>query len=114
MRLSDDELAGEALLWGIDSHNRSAHVGLSLLPRLRGVGLGKDAVMVLCHYGFKTLGLHRLQLETLVENAPMIRVATYNGFRREGIRRHAAWVDGDYADELTLGLLASDWAEATT
>ena len=35
--LEDHEyLAGETLLWGIDLHNRSAHVGISLLPQFRG------------------------------------------------------------------------------
>ncbi|WP_281187039.1 GNAT family N-acetyltransferase [Micromonospora sediminicola] len=112
VRLSDGELAGEALLWGIDSHNRSGHLGLSLRPRLRGARLGEDATRLLCHYGFRTLGLHRLQMETLVDNSAMIRIANQVGFRREGIRRQAAWVDGTFADELTFGLLASEWAEA--
>ena len=36
VRLVHDELAGEALLWGIDTHNRSAHLGMSLRPSFRG------------------------------------------------------------------------------
>src|SRR3954470_19534593 len=32
VQLADDELAGEALLWGIDSHNRLGHLGLALRP----------------------------------------------------------------------------------
>lgn len=31
----DDELVGEALLWGIDTHNRCAQVGLAFLPGFR-------------------------------------------------------------------------------
>src|ERR1700761_1501678 len=73
--LASGELAGEALLWGIDAHNRSAHLGISLRPRYRGRGLGADAVRVLCRYGFALRGLHRLQMETLSDNLPMIAVA---------------------------------------
>src|SRR6202046_51291 len=40
--LSTGDLAGEALLWGIDLHNRSAHLGLALRPACRGRGLGGD------------------------------------------------------------------------
>jgi RimJ/RimL family protein N-acetyltransferase len=110
IRLADEELAGEALLWGIDTHNRTAHVGISLRPALRGGGLGTDTVRLLCYYGFDILGLHRLQIETLADNASMIAVATRVGFVREGTLRHAAWVEGAFADEAILGLLASEWS----
>lgn len=108
VRLTDDALAGEALLWGMDLHNRSAHVGISLRPAFRGHGLGSDTVRVLCHYGFVVRGLHRLQLETLAGNAAMIRTARAAGFVEEGILRSAAWVSGTFEDEMVLGLLASE------
>src|SRR5215472_13655564 len=74
-------LAGEALLWGIDTHNRTAHVGISLRPALRGHGLGTDTVRLLCYYGFAVLGLHRLQIETLADNTAMIAAATRASFQ---------------------------------
>ena len=103
------ELAGEALLWGMDLHNRSAHVGLALRPACRGRGLGGDTVLVLCRYGFAIRGLHRLQAETLSTNTAMIQAASRAGFTREGTLRRAAWVDGEFADEVILGLLAAEW-----
>ena len=87
--LATGELAGEAVLWGIDLHNRSAHVGLALRPAFRGRGLGTDAVRVLCRYGFTIRGLHRMQLETLADNHAMIAVAERLGFTREGTMRGA-------------------------
>jgi RimJ/RimL family protein N-acetyltransferase len=114
VRLADDELGGEALLWGIDLHNRSAHLGVSLRPAFRGRGLGVDVVRVLCHYGFEVRGLQRLQIETLTENAAMIHAATAVGFVHEGVRRAAAWVHGDFADEVILGLLVDEWIAAST
>jgi RimJ/RimL family protein N-acetyltransferase len=92
VRLADDELAGSALLWGIDLHSRTAHLGLSLRPSFRGHGLGIDVVRVLCQYGFTVRGLHRLQLETLADNAAMIQAAVRAGFVLEGTLRSAAWV----------------------
>jgi len=112
VHLASGELAGEALLWGIDVHNRSAHVGISLRPGFRGRGLGTDTVRVLCGYGFAILGLHRLQAETLADNAAMIAAATRAGFVREGSLRRSAWVNGRFADEVILGMLAADWRPA--
>ena len=34
------------------------------------------------------------------------------GFTAEGTRRHAAWVNGSFADEVILGQLASEWLPA--
>jgi RimJ/RimL family protein N-acetyltransferase len=103
------ELAGAALLWAIDSHNRSAHLGLSLRPSFRGRGLGTDVVLALCQYGFAVRGLHRLQVDTLASNAAMIAAAVRAGFAQEGTLRRAGWVNGEFVDEVILGLLASDW-----
>ncbi|MFJ8431429.1 GNAT family N-acetyltransferase [Kitasatospora sp. NPDC094019] len=107
--LASGELAGEALLWGIDTHNRLAHLGLALRPAFRGRGLAGEAVRLLCHYGFTVRGLHRLQVDTLADNQPMIRAAEASGFAVEGRTRRSAWVYGEFLDEVVLGLLAEDW-----
>jgi RimJ/RimL family protein N-acetyltransferase len=109
VRLADDELAGSALLWGIDRHHRSAHVGLALLPSARGQGLGTDVVGILCHYAFRVLGLHRLQIETLADNVAMARAATANGFVEEGTLSGSTWVSGSFLDDVIYGLLAENW-----
>ena len=110
VELASGELAGEALLWAIDLHNRTAHLGLSLRPACRGRGLGTDVVVALCEYGFAVRGLHRLQVDTLASNTAMIRAASRAGFVHEGTLRRAAWVNGEFADEVILGMLAADWA----
>ena len=110
VELAGGELAGEALLWDIDPHNRTAHLGLSLRPAFRGRGLGTDVVLALCEYGFAVRGLHRLQVDTLADNMAMIQAASRAGFVPEGRLRRAAWVSGGFADEVILGLLAADWA----
>jgi RimJ/RimL family protein N-acetyltransferase len=114
VELSNDELAGETLLWGIDLHNRLAHIGISLRPGFRGRGLSVDVLRVMCEYGFAVRGLHRLQIDTLADNTAMISAATSAGFVREGEFRESAWVYGVFADEVVLGLLARDWQHRTS
>jgi len=109
VELDGGTLIGAATLWGIDNHNRAAHIGLGLLPSSRGKGYGTDVVAALCHYGFIVRGLQRLQVETLSDNAAMLRAAERNGFVREGVMRSSAWVMGEFLDEVLLGLLAQDW-----
>ncbi|MET8639326.1 GNAT family protein [Streptomyces sp. NPDC004680] len=109
VELDRGTLVGTAALWGIDHHNRSAHIGLGLRPSSRGKGYGTDVVAVLCHYGFVVRGLQRLQIETLSDNAAMLRSAKRNGFVREGVLRSSAWVMGEFLDQVLLGLLVQEW-----
>jgi RimJ/RimL family protein N-acetyltransferase len=106
--IASGELAGEAQLWGIDPHNRMAHLGYTLRAPYRGRGLGTDVIAVLCDYGFRIRGLHRLQIETLAENEPSLRAAQKLGFAVEGRVREDAWI-GYWADEIILGQLAGEW-----
>jgi RimJ/RimL family protein N-acetyltransferase len=109
VELATGELAGAAIMTGLDQHNRSAHVGIALRAAFRGRGLSVDGLRVLTGYGFATRGLHRLQLETLADNAPMAAAALRVGYHPEGRAREAAWVNGAFVDEISFGLLATDW-----
>jgi RimJ/RimL family protein N-acetyltransferase len=112
VELATGELVGEALLWGIDLHNRNAHIGISLRPAFRGKHLGTDVVRVLCRYGFAIRGLHRLQVDTLADNDAMIGTAIRAGFVSEGTQRQVAWVNGSFADGVILAQLATEWSPA--
>ena len=112
VELATGDLAGEAVMSGIDLHNRHAEIGLVLRPAFRGRHLGTDVVRVLCHYGFAIRGLHRLQITTLAENRAMIAAAVRAGFVLEGTTRDAAWIDGGFADGVTLSLLSGEWSPA--
>ena len=109
VELASGELAGQIALWGIDEHNRMAHIGIELRPVSRGRGLGMDAVRVVCRYGFALRGLHRLQLETLTDNHAMIAVAEKLGFTREGATRGSSWMNGRFMDDVIFGLLAEEF-----
>jgi RimJ/RimL family protein N-acetyltransferase len=65
-------------------------------------------VLTLCEYGFKIRGLHRIQIETLADNAAMRATAARAGFTEEGVRRKAAWVNGAFLDGVVLGRLADE------
>lgn len=100
---------GWATLWGIDLHQRIAHVGIGLIPSARGKGLGVDALRLLCRYAFEVRDLHRLGLETLAGNEPMRRAAVAAGFTEEGRLRESAYVLGERQDDVLYGILRSEW-----
>jgi RimJ/RimL family protein N-acetyltransferase len=106
----DGRLVGDAGLWGIDRHNRAASLGVAIGEASeRGRGFGRDAVEVLTDYGLRLLGLHRIEIQTLVGNTAMRRTAESIGYRQEGVRRELSWIAGEWVDEVVYGLLAHEW-----
>lgn len=105
----DQACLGQGSLWGINQHQRTAHLGITLTEAARGQGLGTEVVGLLCRYAFEVRDLARVQVETLATNTAMQRAAEANGFVREGRLRQNAWVMGTRQDELIYGLLADEW-----
>jgi RimJ/RimL family protein N-acetyltransferase len=103
------DLVGTCSLWQIDQHNGTAHIGIQLVPSVRGRGLSTDVVRVLCHYAFVVRNLHRVGIETLATNQAMRKAAIRAGFVEEGLVREAAYVLGERVDEVMYGLLRSEW-----
>ncbi|MTD15557.1 GNAT family N-acetyltransferase [Nakamurella sp. YIM 132087] len=107
---SEGLVAGQCELFGVDHLARVSEVGIALLARARGRGLGTDAMRVLVEFAFTRLNLHRVHLSVLADNAAAVRSYLRVGFVQEGRRRESAWVRGQYVDEILMGLLRSEWA----
>jgi RimJ/RimL family protein N-acetyltransferase len=112
--IATGDLAGMGQVWGIDTHNRFAHLGYNLRPGLRGRGLGRDMIGALCDYAFRVRGLNRLQIDTAAGNAASRAAAESCGFVLEGQLRQTGWVDGAFIDEVIYGLLAHEWRARRT
>lgn len=106
---SDDALAGELRLDGLDPADRRARLALGLFSdRDLGRGIGPRAIAQALDHAFGPLGLHRVDLRVLAFNTRAIRCYTACGFRHEGTLRENAWIDGAWHDDLIMGLLAHD------
>ncbi len=105
----DGACIGDVSLWKINEHQRTAHIGITLAPQARGLGIGRDCLDVICRFAFELRNLERVQLETLAVNEPMQRAARSAGFTEEGRLRSNAWHLGERVDELIFGLLAPEW-----
>jgi RimJ/RimL family protein N-acetyltransferase len=102
------QLVGYVTLWGIDTFNRRAHLGIGFGPAARGKGYGSDACRTLLQYAFSHLGLHRVQVEVLSDNLAAVRAYEAAGFVVEGVMRESAWVEGAFVDETYMSALATD------
>lgn len=102
---------GEVVLNGIDFRSRGAGFRIALSSAEHfGKGYGSEATRLMLRYGFATLGLHRIELEVYAFNPRAIHVYEKLGFRREGVRRDALFMDGAFHDAIQMGILEDEFS----
>ena len=77
--------AGIVSLQGFDGRDHLAKVGYWVSKGMRGKGVALQATLMICDYGFKTMGLRRIEGLVLPGNLGSGRVLTKCGFEREAL-----------------------------
>jgi RimJ/RimL family protein N-acetyltransferase len=103
-------LVGNIGLWGARPKDRYATLGIALGRDYIGRGYGTDAVRVIVGYGFREMGLHRIQLVVTPFNPAGIRAYQRAGFVEEGRHRESVLHDGHWYDEVLMSILDHEWA----
>jgi RimJ/RimL family protein N-acetyltransferase len=103
-------LVGNISIFGIRAKDRSATLGIALGRDHLGRGYGTDAMRVIVGYGFRELGLHRIQLGVAPFNPAGIRAYEKAGFVEEGRLRESVLHDGRWYDEVLMSVLDHEWA----
>jgi ribosomal-protein-alanine N-acetyltransferase len=101
------EQIGEIGLVGISWPNRRAGLSILVLPGSRRSGIGREAIELLVGWAQAELGLHRIELRTLPENAPMQGLAEASGFVREGVLRDYAFERGRFVDHIVYARISA-------
>jgi RimJ/RimL family protein N-acetyltransferase len=96
--------------WRVDS----AELGYWIAPPLWGRGMMTEAAQAVMRCGFDTIGLHKITVGCLAENAASRRVIEKLGFRPIGRREDDVWRDGRWWSVLRYELTASEWGDAST
>jgi RimJ/RimL family protein N-acetyltransferase len=74
------------------------NIGISLIPEMRGLGLGSRAQRLLADYLFATTSVNRVEAGTDVANLAEQRALEKAGFVREGVLRGAQYRAGAWHD----------------
>lgn len=103
-----DRFLGGCSLRPIAPHTRVANCGYWLRTSESGRGFMTRAVRMVLDFGFKDLGLQRIEIVMQPENVASRRVAEKVGARYEGILRNRIPWPGGNVDALGYAVIPSD------
>ncbi|MUN53933.1 GNAT family N-acetyltransferase [Kocuria koreensis] len=91
---------------------RSASIAYTVDRQHTGQGIATSAVRWAIEYAFTTLGLHRLQGETLVSNHASQAVLSKCGFTQYGLAPKYLYIDGSWQGHALYQLINTTYDEA--
>ncbi len=104
-----DTVIGSCLFWNFDSDFHTAEIGYELNRAFWQQGIMTEAVACALSYGFRNLGLHRIEAVILAENMASKRLLRKLGFMYEGELRQRSYFREMYHDQLYFGILSDEW-----
>lgn len=108
-RNDDSTLLGGVTLANIRRGvTQSSSVGYWMgLPYVRQ-GYMFEALQLCLDFGFRSLGLHRIEAACLSDNQPSRRLLEKSGFQEEGLARRYLCIAGEWQDHIIYALLEND------
>jgi ribosomal-protein-alanine N-acetyltransferase len=104
-------LIGTINLSDINKKNKNAGVGIWLIKEYWGKGLSTEALNLILRFGFKDLGLEKIQARVLHKNTRAQKLLRRAGFKLEGRLRRKTFFNNQWFDDLIYGLLSSEYKE---
>jgi RimJ/RimL family protein N-acetyltransferase len=108
-RKEDGKVIGLVTL--ICRDHKKGVIGWALGVAYRGQGYATEAASALMDYGFRSLGLHRIQADTSSGNPDSLRLMERLGMRCEAQLREAVYEDGEWLDTYIYATLADEWQD---
>ncbi|PYI37844.1 RimJ/RimL family protein N-acetyltransferase [Arthrobacter psychrolactophilus] len=102
------QLTVSSIMWG---SAMTATLGYWVDQDRAGRGIVPTAVALATDHCFKTLGLHRMEINIRPENAASLRVVEKLGFRDEGLRPRFLHINGEWADHRSFALTSEEVPE---
>jgi L-phenylalanine/L-methionine N-acetyltransferase len=88
---------------GNSKRRHTGDIGITIHDDHIGRGIGRALVEALLDLADNTLGLKRVELDVITDNAAAIHLYESLGFEREGIKRCALFRGGQFVDLLMMG-----------
>jgi ribosomal-protein-alanine N-acetyltransferase len=105
----DGRCIGEVRLTVNKEDNRARYAIGIFDTKYWNKGIGTEVTRVILRFGFKEIGLHRIDLKVLEYNTRAIRCYEKCGFTVEGREREGALVEGKYETDVMMSILENEY-----
>jgi len=106
IRAGGGKLIGSLQLVDIHPVHKSAELIIRIgMEADRGKGLGTDALKTVLAFAWNDLNLQRIWLRVFADNQAARRAYEKAGFVVEGTMKRAAFINGNYTDEIVMASL---------
>jgi ribosomal-protein-alanine N-acetyltransferase len=102
-------LVGTCGLFGWNRAWRKCIVGYELAKTAQGRGYMHEALGAALSWGFKEMGINRVEAQVHPSNEPSLKLLRRLGFVEEGRLRQGGYWAGQHHDLLQYSLLRQDW-----
>ena len=93
--------------WYTD-HNR-AEIGYGLFDdNYKGQGIMSEVIALIVNYGFRNMGLERIEAFVDTNNTPSIKLLRRMNFKKEGLLKHHYFHNNRMEDSIVFALLKSE------
>jgi len=97
---------GNIKLGPIDWNHRCGDIGIIIGEKEQwGKGYASEAISLMTSYAFRTLNLHKVTAGAYEGNQGSVRAFEKAGFEVEGVRKSHFFYQGQYVDEVLLGMV---------
>lgn len=102
----DNHCVGSAGFHQISIEDNSATYRIGIFdPKFHSKGIGTEVTRLLLKYGFETMKWHRIDLKVLDYNLRGIRCYEKCGFKKDGVLRENAYIEGKYYSDIVMSIL---------
>lgn len=106
---NEKKMIGTCGFTSFDCSSDCAEIGYVLNPAYCGNGYATEAVRKIMEFGFKELGLHRIEAKFMEGNERSLHLMQNVGMTFEGYHRECLWVKGNYVTVGVCSILASEY-----
>ena len=105
----NDKLIGDIGLNFSGQDNMKVAIGYTIKKDEQMKGCGKEAVLGVIDYIFRTLHRHKITAEVDPKNIPSVKLLESIGFVCEGVSRKDFYDNGEWLDSANYSILSEDW-----
>lgn len=88
---------------------QSASIGYWIDEAEAGHGYVPEGVVMVLHFAFEAIDLHRVEISIIPRNRSSLRVVEKLGIRREGVAERFLEIDGKWEDHVRFAMTSEEW-----